>query len=76
MTDATKSTNPAQGSAMPKPSETHSKRICTIVGFSAVALGAVTLLALPRIKGGWIGLMYALQVTDRDQRLHTADAAD
>ena len=26
--------------------------------------------------GGWIGLMYALQVTDRDHRLHTADAAD
>jgi uncharacterized protein (DUF983 family) len=40
------------------------------------ALVAVTLLALPRIKGGWIGLMYALQITDRDQRLHTADAAD
>jgi uncharacterized protein (DUF983 family) len=44
-----------------------------------IALGAlttVTLLALPRIKGGWIGLMYALQSTDRDHRLHTADAAD
>ena len=40
------------------------------------ALAVVTLLALPRIKGGWIGLMYALQVTDRDHRLHTADMAD
>lgn len=40
------------------------------------ALTAVTLTALPRIKGGWIGLMYALQVTDREARLHTADAAD
>ncbi|MCR5878644.1 DUF983 domain-containing protein [Phenylobacterium sp. J367] len=40
------------------------------------ALGAVTLLALPRIKGGWIGLMYALGVTDRDAKLHTADRAD
>lgn len=39
-------------------------------------LATITLLALPRIKGGWIGLMYALQVTDRDHRLHTADAAD
>ena len=39
-------------------------------------LTVVTLLALPRVKGGWIGLMYALQVTDRDHRLHTADAAD
>jgi uncharacterized protein (DUF983 family) len=36
----------------------------------------VTLALLPRVKGGWIGMMYALQVTDRDQRLHTADAAD
>ena len=40
------------------------------------ALAGITLLALPRVKGGWIGLMYALQVTDRDHRLHTADAAD
>jgi uncharacterized protein (DUF983 family) len=40
------------------------------------ALLALTLLALPRVKGGWIGLMYALGVTDRDARLHTADAAD
>ncbi|MFZ5718608.1 MAG: DUF983 domain-containing protein [Pseudomonadota bacterium] len=40
------------------------------------ALTAITLTALPRIKGGWIGLMYALQVTDREARLHTADAAD
>jgi len=40
------------------------------------SLTAVTLAALPRIKGGWIGLMYALQVTDRDARLHTADRAD
>lgn len=39
-------------------------------------LTIVTLSVLPRIKGGWIGLMYALQVTDRDARLHTADAAD
>ena len=40
------------------------------------SLAVVTLLTLPRIKGGWIGLMYALQVTDRDHRFHTADAAD
>jgi len=36
----------------------------------------VTLLALPRTKGLWIGLMYALQVTRREARLHTADVAD
>jgi uncharacterized protein (DUF983 family) len=44
-----------------------------------VLLGAlllITLLALPRIKGGWIGLMYALGVTRHEARLHTADAAD
>lgn len=40
------------------------------------SLTLVTLLALPRVKGGWIGMMYALQVTDRDHRLHTADTAD
>ncbi|WP_068877572.1 DUF983 domain-containing protein [Phenylobacterium sp. CCH12-B4] len=40
------------------------------------ALTALTLLVLPRVKGGWIGIMYALQSTDREHRLHTADAAD
>ena len=39
-------------------------------------LCVVTLSALPRIKGGWVGLMYALGVKDSDARLHTADAAD
>jgi len=41
-----------------------------------IPLLAITLVTLPRIKGGWVGLMYSLGVTDRDQRLHTADAAD
>jgi uncharacterized protein (DUF983 family) len=44
-----------------------------------IALGSltvITLLMLPRIKGLWIGLMYALQVTDKDHRIHTADVAD
>jgi uncharacterized protein (DUF983 family) len=40
------------------------------------ALAVLTLLALGRIKGGWIGLMYALGVTRQDARLHTAEAAD
>jgi uncharacterized protein (DUF983 family) len=40
------------------------------------AMAAITLAALPRIKGGWIGLMYALGVTDAQAPLHTADAAD
>lgn len=40
------------------------------------ALAAITLAALPRIKGGWIGMMYALGVKDTEARFHTADAAD
>lgn len=39
-------------------------------------LVAVALAMLPRVKGGWIGLMYALGVTDRDAGLHTANSAD
>lgn len=39
------------------------------------ALTVLTLLLLPRVKGGWVGLMYALQVTSGDAQLHTADYA-
>jgi hypothetical protein len=39
-------------------------------------LAMLTLLLLPRIKGGWIGMMYALGVKDTEARFHTADAAD
>lgn len=41
-----------------------------------IPLAAITLALLPRIKGGWIGLMYALGVKDTHARLHTADVAD
>jgi uncharacterized protein (DUF983 family) len=41
-----------------------------------VALTAITLTALPVIKGGWIGLMYSLGVCASDSHLHTADAVD
>lgn len=41
-----------------------------------IPLLAVTLVLLPRVKGGWVGLMYALGVKDTHHRLHTADAAD
>ncbi|RAK58933.1 hypothetical protein DJ021_03505 [Phenylobacterium hankyongense] len=41
-----------------------------------IPLALITLALLPRIKGGWIGLMYALGVKDTDAHLHTADAAD
>jgi uncharacterized protein (DUF983 family) len=40
------------------------------------AVSVITLSLLPRIKGGWIGLMYALGVTSADARLPSADAAD
>ena len=39
-------------------------------------LVVIALTALPRLKGGWVGLMYALQATRDDAALHTADAAD
>lgn len=41
-----------------------------------IPLTVITLVLLPRIKGGWIGLMYALGVKDTEARFHTADAAD
>ena len=40
------------------------------------ALGMLTLLVLPRIKGGWIGMVYALGVKDTHAALHTSDAAE
>jgi uncharacterized protein (DUF983 family) len=39
-------------------------------------LALVTLTVLPRIKGGWVGMMYALGVKDTEARFHTADVAD
>jgi uncharacterized protein (DUF983 family) len=41
-----------------------------------IPLSALTLLLLPRVKGGWLGLMYALGVKDTDAHMHTADVAD
>ena len=40
------------------------------------ALAGLTLAVLPRIKGGWVGLMYALGAKDTDAHLHAADFAD
>lgn len=39
-------------------------------------LALLTLLILPRVKGGWIGLMYALGAKDTDAHMHAADRAD
>ena len=41
-----------------------------------IPLAVLTLLILPRVKGGWVGMMYALGVKNTDDALHTADAAD
>lgn len=46
------------------------------VPIALISLTVLTLLLLPVVKGGWIGLMYALGVKDRDAAVHTADAAD
>lgn len=47
-----------------------------VVPVTLVPLALLTLLLLPRVKGGFIGLLYALGVREADARLHTADAAD
>jgi len=39
-------------------------------------LALITLMVLPRIKGGWIGMMYSLGVKSTDAHLHTADAVE
>jgi uncharacterized protein (DUF983 family) len=41
-----------------------------------IPLAVLTLALLPRLKGGWIGMMYALGVKDTDAHLHIANAAD
>ncbi len=41
-----------------------------------VAVGTITLVVLPIVKGGVIGALYALDITRADGRLHTADTAD
>lgn len=41
-----------------------------------IPLTVLILALLPRVKGAFIGLMYALDVKGRDARIHTADAAD
>lgn len=47
-----------------------------VLPLTLIPLAAVTLFVLPRIKGAFVGLMYALGVKDSDAKLHTADAAE
>jgi uncharacterized protein (DUF983 family) len=47
-----------------------------VVPATLIPLTGLILLFLPRVKGAFIGLMYALGVKGADARFHTADAAD
>lgn len=47
-----------------------------VVPATLIPLTVLILLFLPRVKGAFIGLMYALGVKGADARFHTADAAD
>lgn len=41
-----------------------------------IPLAVLTLVLLPRVKGTFIGLLYALNVKDTDAHLHTANALE
>jgi uncharacterized protein (DUF983 family) len=41
-----------------------------------IPIALLTLAILPRIKGAFIGTMYAMGVRDTDAQLHTADIVD
>ncbi|MFO1015134.1 MAG: DUF983 domain-containing protein [Caulobacteraceae bacterium] len=47
-----------------------------VVPLSLAGLMALVLIVLPYIKGAFIGLLYHLNITRQDARLHTADRAD
>jgi uncharacterized protein (DUF983 family) len=47
-----------------------------VVPTALAAVGAITLTALPVIKGAVVGLLYALDINRADAHLHTADAAE
>lgn len=44
-----------------------------IVPAVLIPLGGLTMAVLPRVKGAFIGLLYALRVRRQDAALHTAD---
>jgi uncharacterized protein (DUF983 family) len=47
--------------------------VAVVAPLVLVILATATLLALPRVKGAVIGLLYALRVRRQDADLHTAD---
>jgi uncharacterized protein (DUF983 family) len=46
-----------------------------LIPVALVSVAAITLTALPIIKGAVVGLLYALDITRADAHLHTADPA-
>jgi uncharacterized protein (DUF983 family) len=44
-----------------------------LVPAALTAVGAITLTALPIVKGGVVGALYALDINRADQHLHTAE---
>lgn len=47
-----------------------------VLPITLIPLALMTLALLPLIKGGFIGLLWALKVRRGDEALHTADAVD
>ncbi|HWA62323.1 MAG TPA: DUF983 domain-containing protein [Caulobacteraceae bacterium] len=50
--------------------------LAVVVPATVLPLAVITLAALPVVKGGVVGALYAFRVTRADQALHTADRAD
>jgi uncharacterized protein (DUF983 family) len=47
-----------------------------LLPLALTAVGAITLAALPVVKGAVMGALYALDINRGDGRLHTADSAE
>lgn len=50
--------------------------LAIVVPAALISVGAITLIALPIIKGAVVGLLYALDINRADARLHTANRAE
>jgi uncharacterized protein (DUF983 family) len=50
--------------------------VAILLPAALIAAGAITLTALPIVKGAVVGLLYALDINRADAHLHTADAAE
>ncbi|HEY3798883.1 MAG TPA: DUF983 domain-containing protein [Caulobacteraceae bacterium] len=50
--------------------------LAILIPSALAAVGLVTLISLPVVKGAVIGVLYALDINRQDAHLHTADAAE